>query len=552
MSLAVRVSGTARGGVAALARPSSWPARRWLIAIAWTLGVVAMFLVNLRLSQTVAVDSDGATDALEALDILHGNVLLHGWMIGDVTFITTEIPEYVMVMAVHGFSAGLPHVTGAISYTLEMLLAALLAMGGQGTVTGRQRLARAVIAAGIMLAPEFPGGLTMLVGKPDHPGTSVPLLLALLIVDRMPARWQVAVATSAVLFVGQVADNTVFFVGVLPFTVVCGYRAIRATGQDRRYELLLAVGALAAGLAGAAVPHLITALGGYQELPASTNLAPLGTIVTRNARFTGLGLLLLGGADFVGVSASAVRWFALVHLAGVALAGLAIVIAVVRFPRERDRTIQLLLAGILLNVAAYLVGTRAYGLANAREMAAVLPFGAVLAARVLAARIVAFRLAVAALLVVLVGYLGGMAWELRQPVAAPQLSQAATWLEQHHLSYGLSMYWEASALTLASGNEVKVRPVVGEPSVGLQPYWEMTQREWYDPARNYANFVLFNTGQIPPGPFAGFTAVRPFTDYRSVLARFGRPARIYHDGPYTIWVWNKNLLTELPQVGLAR
>jgi hypothetical protein len=518
----------------------------------WALAAVAVFLVNLRVSQAIAIDSDGATDALEALDITHGNLLLHGWLIGDVTFITTEIPEYVLVIVVHGFSAGLPHVTGAISYTLEMLLAALLAMGAAGTTTRRERVARGVIAAGIMLAPQFPGGVFTLIGKPNHPGTSVPLLLALLIADRMPARWQTAAATSAVLLVGEVADSTVFFVGVLPFAAVCGYRAIRAAGPDRRHEALLAAGALAAGLAGAAVPHLIAALGGYQELPASTSLAPLGTIVTRNARVTGLGLLLLAGADFVGVPSSPARWFALVHLAGAALAGLAIVVAALRFPRERDRTVQLLLAGIAFNIAAYLLGGRAFTVMNAREMAAVLPFAAVLAARVLAARILAIRLAVPVLVVVLAGYLGGLAWELRQPVAPAQLAQAATWLEQHRLSYGLSGYWDASSLTLASGDAVKVRPVIAEGPGGLQPYWQMTRRDWYDPARNYANFVLFNPGQVQPGPFSIATAVQPFTAYQAVLARFGRPQWTYRDGPYTIWVWNKNLLTELPQVNLAR
>jgi hypothetical protein len=146
---------------------------------------------------------------------------------------------------------------------------------------------------------------------------------------------------------------------------------------------------------------------------------------------------------------------------------------------------------------------------------------------------------------VLVGYLGGMAWELRQPVAAAQLAPAAAFLEQHHLTYGLSWYWDASSLTLTSGNEVKVRPVVAERA-GLEPYWQMTQRAWYDPATNYANFVLFNTGQVQPGPFQGFTAVQAFTKYKAVLERFGRPNRVYHDGPYTVWVWNKNLLTQLP------
>ena len=33
----------------------------------------------LRQSRTVPVDSDGASQALQAWDLLHGNPLLHGW-----------------------------------------------------------------------------------------------------------------------------------------------------------------------------------------------------------------------------------------------------------------------------------------------------------------------------------------------------------------------------------------------------------------------------------------------------------------------------------------
>jgi len=33
---------------------------------------------------------------------------------------------------------------------------------------------------------------------------------------------------------------------------------------------------------------------------------------------------------------------------------------------------------------------------------------------------------------------------------------------------------------------------------------------------------------------------------RAALAALGPPARMYHVGPYTVYVWNKNLLSELP------
>jgi hypothetical protein len=57
---------------------------------AWTAGTaaaaVALFACYLRQSRTVAAGSDGASQALQAWDLMHGNLLLHGWWLTDVSF----------------------------------------------------------------------------------------------------------------------------------------------------------------------------------------------------------------------------------------------------------------------------------------------------------------------------------------------------------------------------------------------------------------------------------------------------------------------------------
>src|ERR1700730_18111426 len=78
---------------------------------------------------TVAVNSDGAGNALQAWDMLHGNLLLHGWTLSDVSFYTTELPEYMLVELAIGLSANVVHVAAAATYTLVVVLAALLAKG---------------------------------------------------------------------------------------------------------------------------------------------------------------------------------------------------------------------------------------------------------------------------------------------------------------------------------------------------------------------------------------------------------------------------------------
>ncbi len=63
-------------------------------ALAWTAAAAVLFACYLRVSWTQPVNSDGAANALQAWDMLHGNLLLHGWSLSDVSFYTTELPQY--------------------------------------------------------------------------------------------------------------------------------------------------------------------------------------------------------------------------------------------------------------------------------------------------------------------------------------------------------------------------------------------------------------------------------------------------------------------------
>ena len=116
--------------------------------------------------------------------MLHGNLLLRGWWLSDVSFYTTELPEYMLVELARGLNPGVINVAGAATYTLLVALAARLA---KGRATGTEGLLRALIAAGIMLAPGPGFSAASLLSSPDHIGTQVPLLLIWL-ADRQARR----------------------------------------------------------------------------------------------------------------------------------------------------------------------------------------------------------------------------------------------------------------------------------------------------------------------------------------------------------------------------
>ena len=113
--------------------------------------------------------------------MLHGNLLLHGWWVTDVSFYTTELPQYALVEAAAGLRPEVVHICAAMTYTLLVLLAASVA---RGRARGAEGVVRAVLAAGVMLAPEPGATAAILLSSPDHVGAAVPVLLLLILLDR--------------------------------------------------------------------------------------------------------------------------------------------------------------------------------------------------------------------------------------------------------------------------------------------------------------------------------------------------------------------------------
>ena len=169
------------------AAPSPWYVRRrrLLEAAGFVVLVAALFTVYLRLSRTMPENSDQANVLLQAWDMLHGNLLLHGWDKADVSFYTTELPQYALLVLIFGVHANTAHIAAAMTYTLAVLLAIRVARGG---FTSRAAVVRMLIAAGIVLAPQLGIGISGLLLSVGHIGTSVPVLLILLFLDRAPQR----------------------------------------------------------------------------------------------------------------------------------------------------------------------------------------------------------------------------------------------------------------------------------------------------------------------------------------------------------------------------
>ncbi len=494
-----------------------------------------LFFCYLRVSATQPVSSDPASNALEAWDMLHGNPLLRGWTLTDVSFYTTELPEYMIVEVIRGLGPDVVHTAAAFTYTLLVLLAGLLA---KGRATGREGVARVLVGSGIMLAPQLGNPVYVLVLVPDHVGTGVPMLAIFLILDRAPRRWFVPPLVGLMLAWATVADRLVVDATLLPILVACGVRVYQGAVRARRglaavwFELSLVAASLAALAVSLVVLRVIRHLGAFILLPLNASVAHAAAL-PKNFRITGEGLLDLYGANVVNMPLGPRTALAAVHLLGLALASWGLLRALRRFFRCDDLVTQVLALGILADVCAFVFSGLPYSNWDARQISAALPFGAALAGRVLTADLLRARLA-PVLALLLACYTAALGYAVAQPAVPAHDQPLADWLAAHHLTYGLSVYLEGNVTTLASGGQVQLATVSWGPGKAV-PRAYQSKSSWYDPQQHYANFVV-NTAVDQP------QTLIPSGD---LLAAFGRPAAIYHDGPYTIMVWNKNLLADL-------
>jgi hypothetical protein len=533
--------------VAAVPRRASGPAairRRVLTAAAAVLAVALLFLAYLQVSRTYPENSDEANILLMAWDMLHGNAALHGWYASDVSFYTTELPQYVLLERLIGLHTDTAHVAAAMTYTLVVVFAALLA---RGRVPGRQAWPRMLLTAGIMFAPQLGVAVFVLLLSVGHIGTAVPLMATWLIFDWFEPRWPVPVVVGLLLTWVLIADPLVLVVGIVPLAAVCAVRVIRGMTAARRqagqsagwrldglmaqwFELsLIAAAIIAEGLA-SVISRLLRASGGFIVHPVGYQLAPLHTW-PKHAWVTAEGLLALFGAKPQGPPAELA--FALVHLAGVALVIWAMFRVARHFVSCPDMISQILL------VAVYVPSTLADATdLNAREFAVVLPFGAVLAGRTLAVGLRGRerrpgKWLAPALLAALAGYAASLGYAASQPSVPAANEQLGTFLAAHHLTSGIGGYWESSVVTVGSDGAVTIRAVL--PGT-LQPdLWE-SKDSWYDPGSNRATFLVTDSA-------SGF--FNHWQPDSAALAAFGKPARIYHVGPYIVFVWDKNLLVQV-------
>ena len=574
-------------------------AARLLAVVAAVALTVGLFFCYLLQSRTQSVNSDAVGMVLQGWDMFHGNLLLRGWIMADVSFYTFEVPLDGLISVLYGMRADVAHVSAAIEYALLVLFAALVAAGKAGERRRglREAWVRGLLAAGILVAPgAYPGAHILLLG-PDHTGIGVPILATLLVVDRVrPRRWLSVIAAVLLVFLmliwAQLDDPVAEFGAALPVALACAAplialafrRLVRLVGRLFRrirrraggpgtppptvrselarhsYDLGLVVAAVVSYFLTERLVRAIGNAGGFylQPIPhggGEVQISNLG-LLGRQLQALGQNLMYLFGANFWGLAQPATA-YAYLHLVAMAVALAGLIVAVWNWPRA-DRVTRILIVAVFVVAAAGAVSRLSTPISGAHEIAIILPLSAALAGRGLGPWLAGRRAAGARRLA---GRRRG--WFSR--LASPARLATACVLAAVGLGYLANLGYNASQPAPPTVNQQLAGWLVAHKLTrGIGGYWDanvtsvlsggviriapvtmganygylwVAKRSWFDPAVSSANFVIAHQQQLGAGYLFMGTAI----------SWYGEPTEIYYVGQAVILVYDRNLLYNVIQ-----
>lgn len=505
--------------------PPRYRRAAWLVA--GGVATAGLFLAYLSMSRAQGVNSDGASNALQAWDMLHGNVLLRGWTVTDVSFYTNELILFMAVELVYGFHGDTTHAVAALTFTLLVLVVAAAA---KGRARGREAAVRVALAVAIVAVPALGVAAVTQLTSPDHTGTAIPLLLTWLVLEQARQARRLPYLIAAMLAWAQIADPLVMYIGVLPLVAVSALR-LACARTWRGLDARLVVAGLGSVVLAQAVLLAIRLAGGFGAHAAK---AELSSDVVHHLWLTVRVLAVNFGAYFPDREGPAGLAMAGLHLIGLLVTAVTVAVVAVRaLKRPGDRFNELVAAGILVNVGAFVVSALPTDLLSARQVVAVLPLGAVLVGRVWGPRLAALRRGTVPALAVVGALLAGELVAHASARGVPGHGEdVAEWLDARGLGYGLGEYWNANSITLLTSGRVHVAPVVAGDAIRSYR-WE-SKAGWYDPAAHDARFLVIDDRRPDS------------TAEAAALAQFGPWVERGVFAGATVLVYDRNLLVDLP------
>jgi len=507
-----------------------------VVALAGFAGLVAvLYAVSIYAG---AADSDKATTILVGQAIGNGNVLLHGWILSEANYWSTDAAFYALAVHVFGLRPGLLYGEPAVVGAVTVVVGGLIAREGR---RGAAAIAGAAsVAVLLVFAP--PAMALWFVGKSFHIATALYALVGLVLLrsGRFGWRWALGVA---LLAFGLLGDLLIAAYAMAPLFVAGIVAMLRL--RNWRGGIAQVTAAVASAGIGEGVLRIARALGAF------TPAASL-PIATRAQMLTNLGHVFTYSSDLMGLTngrrfgtAGVPLGLLEVHAAGAVciVASLLVafgylVVGVLRGspcpgPEAGEpglwRLDDLLALVTVSSAVPFVVLAGPNGVA-VHLLALTVLFASVLTGRMVArlwSKLPATRVGRAvgaAGVAVCLGYAAGLGYQLSLPEPAQPAATLATWLEAHQLRDGIGDYWAAALTTVDSHGAVTIWPVTSGHRGEIQRLMFQSAASWY--AGKEFQFYVYGA------------VASNHVDFRAARRTWGPPAHIYDVGRYRVLVWD--------------
>ncbi|MCL2812460.1 MAG: hypothetical protein FWD25_11325 [Clostridia bacterium] len=516
-----------------------WFSQDPVVRIAFFVALMLVFsLYSYGLFARTPIDSDYANLVLEANDILSGNLFLSGWTLTGISFIATDMPFFVLGSAFYGIAIE-SYLIAVSTMFVAMCLAAILLLKEENK--GLRPLELLIF---LTLALPFSHVATLLLRA--HTGVIVYMFVCAFCVERILSSgekktWHYVLYTLC-LTLGVMSDAIMLLLGVGAALAVLVFRLMCSHDVDKKKYGLLITCTVAGALAGLLGDRLFFSMGGANKnnFLGQVKYIAFDQLGAKFAVYLQVVLGLLGG-DFSGqfLRMTEAPWYAMRGL--VFIFALCVMIGhIVRLIKGKDVDVvgAMLSVGFLLVSAVFILTDMGGDINSGRYIAYSPALFAVLIIRWCRSRRLFERKifygklpmkAVAAALCVLFVVSGYVPVSLTHRAVADQ-ERLGAYLNEQGLENGYGQFWNASHITVATHDQVRVR-AIGIDEYGAFGFRWFIKEGWYDQP---ANFVISDSRRFN------------FNVYEHEVARvFGEPAQRLTFVDYVIYVYDRDISKEI-------
>lgn len=468
-----------------------------VLKIILTVFISLMYMTGIIfLVRNTAIDSDKANHLLQAADIMSGNFFLKNWILTGITFFTTDLLFYDMGYLLAGVSnAAIYIANGAM---IACLIITSMFVACRNKAEGSSKYLKCIMAVGMMSIPSA----YMLFNNRVHTAAVIcSLISAMLAASVIDIRLEdikskKSVAIYAVLFIllvfGTNGDKLFVLQFVIPVLVVAAYRII-AENRNVKQNLLvigITVCGTVMGFIFEAVYFLISNAdrNSYIESVNYSSVSDwsyrffelISTVLNYlNANFTegmlGDKWILLKIIAFIIVLIAVIIWARI------------IILFLMRRFEDVDNISAIVAFSVLMAACTFVFTTNSHA-----KYIVVVPYGLMIILirniELICDRIAYQKVYRGIIIAGVVLVFAGNLHDMNFKVAAIEKDreEVVKYLEENDMTNGYAAFWNASVMTIASENDVKVRHIKFEDGTMKMFKW-FCRDDWY---YDEANFII--------------------------------------------------------------